>query len=361
MNSPETWVDEPALGTRANQIKSTMAHISQIEARTDHPYLVKRWLSPASASVAFGPSNVGKSFWALDLGLHVAANRDWHGRRVNGGTVVFAALEGGLGFANRIEAVRRRNPDLVANADFHLLKAPLNLANPDDANALAEAVTNLNPVLIVIDTLARAMQGDENSTQDMGKLVRNIDLIRKRVGAHVMLIHHTGKVTANGARGSSALKAAVDTEIELKRVGDTITAQAEKQRDMETGSLFAYELRGVEIGLDQDGEQITSAVVEETEAPNRKPKISGQALIAYQALIDVIADHGEKRRGDKFPSNRLCVSVERWKIECKGRRLSNGTDPSAERKAFDRAMKTLHEKLTAIRIVDDLVWIVSNE
>jgi len=353
------WAVAPPHENRANQIKATIAHISQIKAQTDNPYLVKHWLSPASASVAFGPSNVGKSFWALDLSLHIAANRDWHGRHVNGGAVVFAALEGGQGFDSRIEAVKRRNPELVKVADFYLLTEPLNLADMEDVNALIEAVVSLNPVLIVIDTLARAMQGDENSTADMGKLVRGVDLIRKHVDAHVMLIHHSGKDTSKGARGSSALKAAVDTEIELKRTGDTITAQAIKQRDMQTGSLFAYTLRDVEIGIDQDGEQITSAVVEETEPPNHKPKISGQAEIAYQALTDAIADHGQKRSSDKFPGNRLCVSVDQWREMCQRHGLSDGASDSAARNAFNRAKAKLHKE--HIRMVDNYVWIIADD
>lgn len=349
---------EPANGTRANQIKAGLTHINQIEARTDSTYLVKHWLTLGGASVAFGPSNVGKSFWALDLGLHIASGSDWHGRRVVGGPVIFAALEGGHSFANRIEALRQTNSVLVDNAEFHLLAEAINLADLADANALAEAVANLCPVLIVVDTLARAMEGDENSTRDMGWLIRGVDAIRRITGAHVMLIHHSGKDTSKGARGSSALRAAIDTEIEFKRTGNTITAEAVKQRDAQTGSLFAFRLQAVEIGIDQDGENITSAVVEETEVPSRKPKISGQALIAYQALTDAIADRGEKRHGDKFPGNRKCVSLDRWKAECEDRSLSKSAASDTARIAFTRAKNKLHEN-EVIQIVDGFVWIVA--
>ncbi len=86
---------------------------------------------------------------------------------------------------------------------------------------------------------------------------------------------------------------------------------------MQRGSEFHYRLLDVEIGEDQDGEMITSATVTETVAPIRKQKISPDAKVAYQALPDVIAHHGEKRcSGNKFLTNRFCVSVERWKDEC---------------------------------------------
>ncbi|MHA1567387.1 MAG: hypothetical protein ACTSX7_18915 [Alphaproteobacteria bacterium] len=34
----------------------------------------------------------------------------------------------------------------------------------------------------------------------MGALIRNVDLIRARTGAHVMLVHHSGKTVERGAR-----------------------------------------------------------------------------------------------------------------------------------------------------------------
>lgn len=56
---------------------------------------------------------------------------------------------------------------------------------------------------------------DENAAPDIAGLMRNIDQIRRLSGAHVMLVHHTGKDTGRGARGQSSLRAAIDTKIEL--------------------------------------------------------------------------------------------------------------------------------------------------
>ena len=70
--------------------------------------------------------------------------------------------------------------------------------------------------LIVVDTLSRAMAGaNENTSEDMSQFIKNCDILRNISNAHLMIVHHTGKDAAKGARGSSALKAALDTEIEL--------------------------------------------------------------------------------------------------------------------------------------------------
>lgn len=56
--------------------------------------------------------------------------------------------------------------------------------------------------LIVADTLSRIMgNGDENTAPDIADLVRNPDVLRRRAGSNIMLIHHSGKDAARGARG----------------------------------------------------------------------------------------------------------------------------------------------------------------
>jgi len=174
---------------------------------------------------------------------------------------------------------------------------------PDrDPTWLAEAVQQLAETegdigLIVIDTLARAMvPGDENSSQDMGRLVAAAELLRDRTGACVLLIHHTGKSAAQGARGHSSLRAAVDTEIEVTKDedGDLIEAKATKQRDMIVGKTFCYKLRVVDLGTDTDGDAIETCVVERA-ADGEKPtraKVTGKAEIALQALHTALERKG---------------------------------------------------------------------
>lgn len=56
--------------------------------------------------------------------------------------------------------------------------------------------------LIVGDTLARLSAGaNENLGQDMGLMIRRFGQFRTECKAHFMLIHHSGKSAAAGARG----------------------------------------------------------------------------------------------------------------------------------------------------------------
>jgi hypothetical protein len=346
---------------RATRIASQLVPLAAIKPVLGSNYLVKGLLDRGGFSVIYGESNVGKTFLALDLALHVAADTAWHQSRVCGGAVIYVAGEGGAGIKNRIAAIGLKAPELAARAEgrFTLLPTNLDLCTGDDAVALIAALsqTNVAHALIVIDTLARSMgAGDENTAKDMGLLVQSVDAIREATGAHVAIIHHSGKDAAKGARGSGSLRAAVDTEIELTRNRDTIIATTKKQRDMICGAKFAYSLSSVDLGTDGDGDPITSAVVVRADMPlNAAQPLKGQALIAMQAFGDALARHGEVKHGDEYPRNRQCLSLEHWRETCDSHQLSSGEGESSKRVAFHKASKGLQEK-GFIGVINGFAW-----
>lgn len=247
-----------------------------IEPSLVDTYLIKGVLAADTMSVIYGPSNSGKTFFTLDMTFHIATGRSWRGLRVNQASVLYLAAEGGRGVLNRVVALKKETgvtsaPIAVKRAGMDLLhseadlQAVYNLAKGVRANA-----PDL-PLVIVIDTLSRIMAGgDENSAADMTALIRNIDAIRSATGAHVMLVHHTGKDTARGARGHSSLRAATDTEIEVQNEDGERAAQVQKQRDYQGGETFAFTLKSVSLGMDQDGDEVTSCVVEATDSEEFK-------------------------------------------------------------------------------------------
>jgi len=238
----------------------------------DRPYLIKGWLDRGAISVVYGAPNSGKSFWAVDVAHAVHSGENWAGHRVEQGAVLYCAAEGGALFANRLAARKAR---------FAVLPGALALAGRNnDAVALAEAVEALSEThgpfhLIVVDTMARAMAGaDENAAADIAGLLHNLAQIVDRTGAHLMLIHHSGKDAARGARGHSSLRAAVDTEIEIAVDGALRVARTTKQRDMAGGAELPFRLEQVTLGRDADGDPVTSCIVKhEGGQPTQRPLI----------------------------------------------------------------------------------------
>ncbi|MBY2913978.1 AAA family ATPase [Rhizobium leguminosarum] len=250
--------------------------------------LIKGLLDQGALSVLYGESNVGKTFVAMDIAFHVATGTDWADRRTAHMGVVYVAAEGGRGARRRAMALAKRYGNPVAErARFQFRLAAVNLLQPNaDLAPLVETVRSCGGVgLIVIDTLSRALAGgDENASTDMGAFVKHVDRLRQATGAHVMLVHHSGKVRARGARGHSLLRAATDTEIEIADNEISVT----KQRDLDGDFRQAFMLDRVELGKDADGDPITSCTVRLTshsEKPVGEPTAAEEeVLIVLRAL-----------------------------------------------------------------------------
>lgn len=344
--------------SRASEIENRLVGLSAIEPVLTSNYMVKGWLDRNCLSMFYGPSNAGKTFVALDVAMHIAADKPWRGLKVNGGPVLYIAAEGGAGIRNRIAAIKHDRPDLAA-APFTLLPVGLDLHGQGDALAVCEIMPDDNPALVVVDTLARSMGvGDENTARDAAMFIRNCDLIRQATGAHVMVIHHTGKDEDRGARGSSALRAAVDNEIQVTADWEIISR---KQRDQEPPGPLHFKLRSVTLGKDEDGDPVTSAVVDAAEPPKRKRKpLSGKNEVAMQALYEALRDHGGTKTGDSYPGNRKVVHVDQWRAACDAHGLTTGISDSAARTAFKRAKDKLMD-MNEVREWGSHVWRVHED
>jgi hypothetical protein len=129
-------------------------------------------------------------------------------------------------------------------------------------------------VLIAVDTLAVTFGGgDENSSQDMGAYVSNIKRIIHETGAGVLLVHHCGKDDLKGMRGSTALLGALDGELSVDgKPGDgPRMLRAGKIRDGAAGAdLFGFKLRRIVIGIDQDGDELDTCVVDSLDASDTR-------------------------------------------------------------------------------------------
>ena len=334
-------------------------------------------LAEQSAVVVYGESNAGKTFWTTDLALHVAAGKEWNGRRVDGGGVIYCALEGGIGFRNRVAAWRTAHVKPGDQIHFAAVAAGINLLDPEaDTQRLirtikAAAERMAQPVkLVVIDTLSRALAGgNENAPEDMGALVRNMDAIREATGAALLFVHHSGKDAAKGARGHSLLRAAIDTEIEVKADETTgsKTATAVKQREMKKGDVFGFRLETKLLGRNQHGEDVTTCIVEPEEV--RRPTTSGQKPITVTErgwladLTDLFA--GDGAAVERAPASGMtpCLTLTREQVRAGFRakgRFTCGPDGNltgSDRERMRAALVSLKDK-GKIGLTAELVWLV---
>lgn len=318
--------------------------------------LVKGLLDRSAMSVVYGPSNSGKTFFALDIGLHIALGWRWRELKVRHGGVLYIAAEGGLGIRERLQAFQQLHQTQMGDVPFWILSVSVNLCDPkSDTDELIEEIkrlcTSSAVELIVIDTLSRVMAGgNENMPNDMGTFIGNCDRIRQETGTHVLVIHHSGKNEKAGSRGHSSLQAAVDTEIEVIKAQSSgiATATVRKQRDSTGGQTYKFRLKIFQLGEDEDGDTVTSCVVvpvRESKTPQSKA-LTGYVETAYEALVVVIkrkqiALDKNESDGDLNRTSITCP-VEDWQTEFLAR-CTNGPDtkPDTHLRGFRRAKKNL--------------------
>jgi RecA-family ATPase len=182
-----------------------------------------------------GSSGSYKTFLALSMALSVATATPWFGASIGEpGVVVYVAAEGSRAAIRvRVEAWIDEHGHAHPGS-FLLTPAPVNLWRRDDVDEFVTAIAPFRPRLICFDTLARCMAGaDENSARDMGMVVENVGRIQRATDAAVLLVHHTGHDNKGRERGSSALRAAMDTAIQVKHEAGTVTAVCTKQKESE--------------------------------------------------------------------------------------------------------------------------------
>jgi hypothetical protein len=379
----------------------------EITLSTAPNYLVKGIIPRIGLAVIWGPPKCGKSFWTLDLAMHIALGREYRDHRVQQGAIVYLALEGGHGFRNRVEAWRQRhlaagggvsfmitrsqkdelrrlrysNADIanmthaqaheilspasaeqpephVGPVPFYLIDVPVDLAadRSELIQAIREQLGEQIPAAVVIDTLNRALLGDENKSDDMAKFIRAADMVRTTFGCVVIIIHHCG-IAGGRPRGHTSLAGADDVQIAVARDEQgNITVTVEHMKDGDASAPMGSRLERVELGTDDDGDPITSCVIvpAEREAIAKPPELPPTAKLALEQLQELTAEAGQPApASNHIPRDILVCPADLWRESFYKAYLGKR---DTKKKAFNRAVTRLQE-LHLIGIWNENVWL----
>lgn len=283
----------------------------------------------------YGPSASGKSFLALDMAAAIAEGCRWFDCRVTASPVVYCALEGEAGFKLRVAAWEQHKGRPLPDG-LSMVLQPFMLTHAQDVADLAAAVVTAGGGAVVfLDTLNRAAPtADENSSKDMGTILQAAKALQALTGGLVVLIHHSGKDASRGLRGHSSLFAALDAAVEVSRdaASDKREWKVAKSKDGADGGGEGFGLTVIDLGLDADGEDVSSCVVApaSTSVVQMKPLTQSQTQ-AMDALNDTLAD-------DLFGTS-VCRDVWREAFY-----LRTGGATATGRQAFGRALKGLKDQ-----------------
>lgn len=254
-------------------------------------WLIENVLPEADLAMVFGASGTGKSFFALDMAMAVALGREWREKPTVKGPVLWIAAEAAGSVRNRALAYARHNDAELSAADLWIVGDTPSLGDIEHVRAIAKAAKPIAPKLIVIDTLAAASGGaNENSGEDMSVVLSACRALHRVTGGLVLLIHHSGKDAAKGARGWSGIKAAMQTEVEVTvDATGCRKARIAKQRDAEQDLEFAFKLSPVSLDPFDDRPQ-NSCAVEAVEGVVLVDAVPHAGLIA--AALEMFFEQG---------------------------------------------------------------------
>lgn len=231
-------------------------------------WIVKGILEADCFACFFGASGSGKSFLTLSLAAHIAANRPFCGKDIKrSGPIIYIAGEGYSGLKRRLVAWELYNETKIPPKTLFISRAPAELGSPESMAAVAESIREIaeehgRPALIIIDTWARSLMGDENSSADVNAAIRDLDALRREYEASAIVVHHIGKGDTKAARGSSALKGAVDAEYRIENKDGILAFSNSKMKDGDPTEPLTFGFNSVDLGIvDDDGESVFSSVV----------------------------------------------------------------------------------------------------
>jgi hypothetical protein len=318
-------------------------------------YLVENLIETPATGLMFGESTAGKSFLAIDLAYSVATGTPWLKRPSQQGPVFYLAGEGQNGFPRRLAAWTKhhgiRSTDGMLNITRSRIELTAESAKIMRAEIDALAATHGRPKLIIVDTLARHIpaDADENSAKDIGSFFNVIDDLKNCYRCVVLVIHHSGKVSKESSRGSSAIRAAMDFEIMIKKG----VVQYTKQKDGDLPEPIGFSLVDVVLQEDPFAKSAVPVVSDYDPSHGKAANLSSDAQLALAVLQFEIS-----------PGGKDWVYQEIWSKSYR-EKLDDKLSKAAKRQNFTRVKKALLDSVTircdGERVFDNTLTVVDTK
>lgn len=275
---------------------------SLLKQASPQGWLIRDWIPQGESLIQlYATAGTGKSFLCLDWLLSIACGMpEWFGHKVREGRVCYIFGEGERGLSKRIAYWIQEHggaDQLESKLDRNFLYNIARMPKIDDFSQLTQLMEQLeveefNPDLIVLDTLNRAMSGDENSTKDGTDFITACDKLKEKYNCGILLIHHKGW-NKEHSRGTTTIPASVDMDFELESKGDGVLELSQtKNKDFEIQLPEYMKLVGGEIDgwFDEDHEPVKSAVLVKIDKPESEK--SDRQIHDEQLCLNAFYEHG---------------------------------------------------------------------
>ena len=238
----------------------------------DKAIVPRRWhvedMIPAgTVTILNGDGGTGKSLISLQLSVATVTGSLWIGRSVTRGKCLFLTAE------DDMDELHRRLVDIAANLQVNiaemdglvivslagedaLLAAPNGKSNIIKTTRIFETlekhVAELQPALVVLDTLADLFGGEENQRAQARQFIGILRGLALHHDTTILLLAHpslAGMSTGTGTSGSTAWSNSVRSRLYLERPKDDGEADDDPDARTLRGMKANYGKTGMEIKL----------------------------------------------------------------------------------------------------------------
>ncbi len=233
----------------------------------ENEWLIEDHIPEMGIGEMFGDPASGKTFTVASMCFSIACGIPWYGKDVKQGSVTYIVGEGGRGIRKRFRALELEHG--VEDYPLYLSDKPMDLSNLESCQDVAASIfeTMGETSLMVIDTLHRNSAGGEDSSDDFGNILHNIDTAFRDIAGVVLWVHHSGHGDKSRSRGSSAKFGAVDFSHLIERgEEDTnrVTVTNNKQKEADEAPPVYLNMVVKDLGVvDKKLRPITSLVLRE--------------------------------------------------------------------------------------------------
>ncbi len=366
---PPRHYDEPPAPPKKEFKTISLKQLMQKEFATN--WLVEGIIERGNWGLFFGESASCKSFLVQEMAFCIAAGLPFHGKDTYQTKVLYVAGEGFPGLHKRFTAHVEIH-GVCPDDNLHFSCQPADFMNAECAKNVAESIKQIGGVgLIIIDTLHRNMaSGNENTAEDIGKFLYNIDVHLKDSGSYldvaVLVVHHSGKGDKASARGSSSLFAAMDTVFKIERnVDDFVTVSHDKMKEWQPLPPMSFSIKPIRLSSGFD-----SIVLEQAEfvAKPKAKALSANSSKVLQCLNVALESDGitpPKSVVELFkdsPQNipNKVTTIEQWRVLAYEAITVDSDKQNALKNAFYRARIDL-EKNYQIGFHGAYVWKINTQ
>ena len=271
----------------------TFTRADQVLHQVSNPkWLIKDVCEEESLMCITGSPKSGKSFIGITMACAIASGQKFYGNQSFQKPVLYIVGEGLRGISRRLHAIEQGMYSLN-DVPLYLSDRAIRINDKDDFAKLEEQIKSVEEIegqigMIVVDTIQRCLVGNENSSEDVGAFINQLDALISDYKCCICLVHHTGHNNSKRGRGSSVIGASLDYDFLVERTdkNEHMYVKFEQTLNKDGQGMQEKNFKFTEVEILGEGLELTSGYLELTDddftVADKIPYVRGLVLKAIE-------------------------------------------------------------------------------